>query len=341
MRVFLISILIFTTIGLSAQKASSAFLRYGQHDGAILAHEYLKPLGELLGTSLNTGWYNNAGIHKIGGFDITMIATTGLVPSKHEFYDVRSLAQQLEYFSFDESSAMHKAPTIAGKLLPGQEIARLVMNVPQDPAISEPILPNGTDFDMMLLPAIQGTIGLPLNTELMARVMPKIKYDKFGEAFLWGAGIKHSLWDDIPGLNKIPFLRLSVMGAYTKFNSEIKLDNIGYGSNNSGYIDINSDAITGRVLVGAEFPFVAVYGGVGYGKVTSSFDFKENFTTYTFDDDGPHLTTTTDPISLEYPRDGIDFNAGFRVKLMFLTIHADYTYADYQAVTIGVGVTFR
>ena len=41
-------------------------------DAKALLHQYLTPLGESLGASLNNGWYNTARPHRFGGFDATI-----------------------------------------------------------------------------------------------------------------------------------------------------------------------------------------------------------------------------------------------------------------------------
>ncbi len=338
-----IALLFFLTISatLAAQQAASSFLRFGLHDGRILAKEYLRPFGEILGSNLNGGWYSNAGIHKVGGFDVSVVATYGMVPSKYEFYDLQKLAPSLQNFAFDPASSMTGAPTVAGKLLVGQQMPSLVYKNPGGSILAPPALPNGTDFDAMISPAIQGTVGLPFNTELMARFMPKVSYKDYGQANLFGVGIKHSLWDDLPFLNRIPFLRLSVMGAYSHFNSDIVLDNISFNNDVENIMRVSSDAMMARLLVGAEFPVVAVYGGLGYGHTRSSFDLKGTFSVTDFDEEGPYVSTMTDPLSLSYTKSNIDFNAGVRLKLLFLMLHADYTVSEYQAVTVGIGFHFR
>ncbi len=341
MRKIFVIVILFCIVSVSAQQATSSFLRFGIHDGRILAKEYLKPFGEILGSNLNSGWYSSAGIHKLGGFDITVVGTYGMVPSEYEFYDLQQISPSLQNFSFDTESSMSGAPTVAGELMAGYQMPSLIFKKPGNGSVSNPVLPNGADFDMMFSPAIQGTVGLPFNTEVMARFMPPIKYDDYGEAFLYGAGLKHSLWDDLPFLNRIPFFRLSVAGGYTHFSSDIDLDNISDEVVVDNILNVNTDAFMGRLLVGADFPFVSVYGGAGYGYSKTTFDLEGTFDVVDFNDSGPFITSMEDPFSLSYSKSGFDFNAGVRVKLMFLILHADYTFSDYQALTVGVGVHFR
>jgi hypothetical protein len=38
---------------------------------------------------------------------------------------------------------------------------------------------------------------------------------------------------------------------------------------------------------------------------------------------------------------GLRANVGFRIKLAVVTIHADYTRAQYNVLTTGLGISFR
>lgn len=334
-------IFILGTVGVSGQKAASAFVRYGLNDGRVLAKEYLRPFGEMMAVNMNGGWYNSAGIHKLGGFDVTIVANYGMVPSKYEFFDLEKLSPQLEVFTFDPSSSMTSAPTVSGELLAGQQMPKLMFKQPVGGAVLPPLLPNGADFDAMISPAVQAAVGLPFNTEVMARFMPRVKYDNYGEAMLWGVGLKHSLWDDLPFLNKIPFLRLSLVGAYSSFSSDVYLDALSNTIAQDNTLRVTSDAWMARMLVGADLPVVSFYAGVGYGNAASSFGYKGTFAVGRYENNDFLYVDVKDPFSITYDKAGIDYNAGLRLKLALLTLHADYTFADYQMVTVGLGLSFR
>ena len=52
--------------------------------------------------------------------------------------------------------------------------------------------------------------------------------------------------------------------------------------------------------------------------------------------------TVSDPISLDFdsgssPR----INAGLRLKLLILTLHAEYAIQKYNTLTLGVGISIR
>jgi hypothetical protein len=179
---------------------------------------------------------------------------------------------------------------------------------------------------------LQAAVGLPFNTEVMARVVPKTKFGDAGEVSVLGFGVKHSLKDYIPFVKRVPFLQLSLLAGYTSFNSTTAIPGTEQINVTDGALDISSGAFTSRILVGANFPVLALYTGVGYGSTNSDFAVNGTY-------DVESLPQTfTDPFTLGYKTTGIDFNAGLRIRLGFLALHADYTVGDYSVLTAGVGI---
>ena len=105
---FVIAFWVWVT-SVSAQQATSSFLRFGLHDGRMLAKAYLKPFGEILGTNLNSGWYSSAGIHKLGGFDITVIFVhlINVVSQAQGRYVVISERQHADYATNHRSAQQY------------------------------------------------------------------------------------------------------------------------------------------------------------------------------------------------------------------------------------------
>ncbi len=301
----------------------SDFLNAGVADANKLGSAYFKPYGEMLGTNLNAGWYNSADVHKKLGFDITLSATYSVAPSSKKTFDVNSLG--LENFQVAPGSTSI-SPTIVGQEKNRPTLTPNVIGGSYD----EFQLPDGSGFNGFLTPMIQGAIGLPFHTEVMARFMPEVNMQEYGKMSLWGLGVKHSLKEYIPFLSHLPVWNVSVMGAYTNFGSQATASYAG----STGNFKVNSDAYTARLLVGANFPLVCFYTGLGYGSSSSSFKLNGTF-------DMPGSGPTLDPINFAYDVTGFDFNIGSRLRLGIISIHADYTVGDYQTFTLGLGVNFR
>jgi len=306
----------------NAQDLPLDILKGGVHDANLIANEYLRPYGEMLGVNLNSGWYNSAKVHKIGGFDITISGSYTTAPSSKESFDVSKL-------SFEQLEAMNgqtSAPTMAGAK--NREIAFAHKDFPNQ----ELVKLNGSGLNTFVSPMIQGSVGLPFHTEIMGRFMPRVEYGDYGKAYMWGLGIKHSLKDYIPFVKRIPVLQLSVLGAYTHFESRLGVSSNDVGSGN---LETNANAYTGRLLIGANLPVVAFYSCIGYGNTKSNFDVVGDFTV------GSEEIPDNNPISLAYSTGNFDFNVGMRIRLAIFSIHADYSVGEYSVITGGVGINFR
>jgi hypothetical protein len=326
------NLLVLVAASISAMSAGQEplrdFFQGGVDDAQILSKAYLKPYGEMLGTSLNAGWYNSAKVHGLGGFDVTFSVMNSVAPSSAQSFDVNALG--LQNFSAVGNSI---APTVAGEM--GESMRPELQPNTVGGEYAAFRMPNGSGNDKLPLPMLQAAVGLPFNTEVMARVVPKTKFGDAGEVSVLGFGVKHSLKDYIPFVKRVPFLQLSLLAGYTSFNSTTAIPGTEQITVTDGALDISSGAFTSRVLVGANFPVLALYTGVGYGSTTSDFAVNGTY-------DVESLPNSfTDPFTLGYKTTGIDFNAGLRIRLGFLALHADYTVGDYSVLTAGVGINIR
>lgn len=321
-KTILLSVIAASAMGVSAQKNVGEFLNAGKADAQLLAKEYLRPYGEVLGSNLNSGWYNSASPHKLLGFDVTLSASYTMMPSSAKTFDM----SKLNLATVDYTKPI--APTMAGKMS-SSEMPKLYLKG-QDPNVVGYIdLPNGSGTNAMAMPMIQAGVGLPFHSEIMLRYMPDVKLGDYGKLGLWGVGVKHSLKEYVPFLKSLPALNVSVLGAYTKFSSGMSLPDNDVLK--SGNLDISSGAYTTRLLVGANLPVVAFYTGVGYGNATSDFDITGSY----------NGAASERVLGLNYKTSAVDFNAGVRLRLGVIALHADYSLGDYQMVTAGLGVSFR
>ncbi len=188
--------------------------------------------------------------------------------------------------------------------------------------------------------------------------MPNIKY-KGNELGFWGLGGKHDIKQWIPGLKKLPVLQLSVMYGYTRLHTVVDI-NVEPG-------DINADALPGatdsnwdnqqmtmltqchtaNLVVSANLPVVCFYGGMGFVTTKTNLKFEGDYPAVYIDNSlNPYVEVLTDPIDMEIKnQDGgltkPRFNAGVRFKLAFITLHFDYSWANYSVMTAGLGFSFR
>ena len=314
--------LLATSVQMFGQGQIVDFLKAGKADANALSEAYLLPYGEMLGVNLNSGWYNSAKVHKVGGFDITIMGSYTTAPNSKKSFKPGS------YETIQTDAEI--VPTMAGGTSDNADFY-----LKDDPSKTTLLSVEGANADVFVSPMVQGAVGLPFHTEIMGRFMPKVSYGDFGKASLWGLGVKHSIKDYIPFIKRVPALQASILAAYTDFNAELGVTQDQSFSSNSGQLETTAGAFTSRLLIGVNIPVVSFYTGLGYGTTTSNFDLKGGF--IVGDDDDP----TNDPIALEYKTDGFDFNAGMRIRLGIFSFHGDYSVGEYAVITGGVGINFR
>ncbi|KPK80116.1 MAG: hypothetical protein AMS27_17390 [Bacteroides sp. SM23_62_1] len=342
----------------------------GLTDAELMLTEYVRPVTNGLGANLTSAWYNTADVHKLGGFHINFTASVAFAPKDNQTFNLDDLSLS-DNIRYDDPVTK----TAAGTRGAGSEVW-YVVNVPppinQEREVVRYDLPGGAGTNMLPSPMINAGVGLIKGTEIMGRYMPTIKYgkDKTNSIDLWGIGIKHDLKQWIPFIKRVPVLQMSVMYGYTKlkFHSALKAvtpEMLGVLPANdlttaadwdSQDLDIQFQGHTANLLFGVNLPVVCFYGGAGIGISKANLNLNGDFPV-------PAMVTqvsdpyfgqvvvrdadvVTDPFDIEIKnQDGGTtkprFNAGMRFKFTVITLHFDYTYANYSVATAGLGISFR
>jgi hypothetical protein len=330
------------------------FIAGGVDDAEQLFTAYMTPYINGFAASLTGGWYNTAEPHKLGGFNITLVFNSAFIPDEYKTFNVDELG--LNNLA-RVSGTSELSPTGAGKNDKGpymQYNYRVDDYVFSDSAFA---LPPGTDIALVPSAMIQAGIGLIKGTEIDGRFLPKLGNSK-AKAGLWGVGVKHDIKQWIPGLNKVPILHISVMGAYTRMNAFVNLDvtpsrlhlNDFFTNRewNNQKMVMSSGSFTANLLVSADLPVVCFYGGVGFATTKTNIKLEGDYPMLRFDETSLQLVgePVADPIDFQVnntegtktkPR----LNAGIRLKLALLTLNFDYTRAKYNMATFGIGISLR
>ena len=341
------------------------FLAGGVDDAELMLTEYIRPAANALGANLSGGWYNTADVHKLGGFHLNLAVSMAFAPEEHQTYNLEGL-ELSDNIRYDYNIAKTAAGTT------GSETQ--IWYVEDLPVIGEQEVvrydhPGGSGYNMLPSPMINAGVGLVKGTEIMGRYMPKIKYgvDKANSIGLWGLGIKHDIKQWIPVLKSIPVLNLSVMYGYTRVNFHSSLtpltpemleaeDLTTTADWDTQNMDMQLQGHTANLLVGATLPIVSFYGGAGVSITQTNLNLNGDFPVPSIvsDVEAPNFgevvvtdsDVVTDPFDIEIKnQDGGTtkprFNAGMRFKFSVITIHVDYTWANYSVATAGFGVSFR
>jgi hypothetical protein len=351
--VLMISLILFSLVSFS-QFNNVDFLRSVPADGVKYLQAYISPWANAFGAGLNGGWYNTAKPHKFGGFDITMNVSAGIVPTSAETFDISKIGLS------SSITGTGMASTVAGPKKDGPLMSYRVNNV----TLASFNAPQGVDWRYIPVPTAQVGVGLPFGTELKVRFIPKINI-KGGDVYLWGVGLVHSILQYLPGNKLLPF-DVSLFAGYTKLKGDVPLGLDPDPEVSQAYtapynaatsfdgqnLKISVGALNISAIASLNLPVITFYGGVGYCKTRTTMDFSGNFPL-------PVLVTPASGAPFaEYNNTGVkkgsDFpnmdiknfsgmraNIGFRIKLAVVTIHADYTRAQYNVLTAGLGISIR
>ncbi len=327
------------------------FLRAGANDGLKIIEAYIAPWANAFGAGLNSSWYNTAKPHKLGGFDITFGINAGVVPKSADTYNVSDLG--LATLQGSGTASTISGPDTDGPVLSKEESGVTLTSFK---------LPPGTGWRYIPVPTAQVGIGLPLGTELKVRYIPTLNIKENATVGLMGIGIMHSIMQYIPGNKLIP-VDVSLFGGYTKLQGNVPVSLQPDPSMPTNYsVYSGPDAFSGQKisaevnalnigLVGSvNLPVITFYGGLGYGKTQTKIELQGNFPTPVlvqgatpyaeYNDSGVIKGSTVDPVNVKN-FSGLKINAGFRLKLAVITIHADYTRAQYNVFSTGIGISFR
>ncbi len=329
------------------------FLKSATADGVSLLEAYVAPYANAFGAGLNGGWYNTAKPHKLGGFDLTVGLNVGMVPAADETFDLSTLG-----LSTNMNPKTGTAPTIAGPDEGRPTMTYSVSSPVGNVTLASFTMPPGTGWKYIPVPTAQVGIGLPLGTEIKGRFVPRIPISD-GDVMLWGVGLMHSIMQYIPGNELLP-VDASIFGGYTKLNVNIPVS-LQPGSpqnyttyNTASFSDQNLAATVQAFNVSAiasvNLAVITFYGGLGYTKTSTIMNLTGNYPTPVletlpvphseYNDSGVRKGEAFGEINIEN-FSGMRANIGFRLKLAVVTIHFDYTRAQYNVFSTGLGISFR
>ncbi len=223
--------------------------------------------------------------------------------------------------------------TIGGHVisLPSEsQVFNATINYP-DGSVKEEHNTIANGWTKFYLPYAQGSIGLIKKTELLFRYMPPITYSDITSNY-WGIGVKHDFKQYVPIVGKLPF-DLSFLAAYSNFKSNY--NSYAYGEYERN-LDFDIQAFNCNIILSKKVAFITAYAGAGYQHSTSSLVLDG----YSLpSDDGGFTYVQDPPLNLSLGGvNGFKTNIGARLKFLLFTVHADYTVAEYNIFTIGVGL---
>lgn len=301
---------------------------------------YISPALNTIGAGFAQAWYNTAKPYKLIGFDLTVTASAIYFPSSDLTHKVEnSQMTNVQVNVSPSATTFVDAPTVFGSVT----VPVYQLEDPLPPP-NGPILPMpgqniqgapGLDFakevgTFIPVAKVQLGIGLPKGTDLKFRFYPSTKVGDNGSASMLGFGLMRDIKQHIPGIKRLPF-DLSVFVGYTN----AKLD-VGLDSNRPDQkANFETTATTVQALISKKLSVLTFYGGLGYNFTIASLVMKG---TYAINNSGK---TIKGPVDFSVSNSGPRLTAGMRLKLFILTFHGDYTFQQYNALTVGFGFNVR
>ena len=312
----LLFILLAGLIGLSSFGQTQNILANDIAQGEKLIEAYFTPMAGSFGAGLNSGWYNTAKPHSLGGFDLTLTLNTVIIPSSAKTFNIKAAGGDI--FTSNDT----EASTIFGSA----DATTMTYNNNSTGLDVDFEMPGGFKTPAIPLPMIQAGIGLIKNTAIDVRYMPMLNVGDNINVNLFGIGIKHDLLQWIPGIgNAIP-MSLSLQGGYSSLNTELEI--LGQE------VSLKTKATTINLVASKKLLMVTGYVGLGYNSATTTFATDANF------DLGGIQFDEKVEIAFE-SNNNLRTNIGLRLNITLITIQADYTFAEYPTATLGLGVSLR
>lgn len=314
-----------------AQDGFENLLSSGLEDTNKFLNDYTQPSSEALVYNLANGWYNTAKVKKLGSFEISIIAGVSQIGDDSKFFSLDE--NDYDYLSFETGSSEQNVGTIFGQNNPD-----ISMSIEENgQTVGSVTLPQGLgseNIDYFPNIMLQGSVGLPFNTELKLRFLPEVETDDASAQF-YGAGLQHELTKSIPGLKLLP-VAISGFVGYNKLKGDFRFSAQSTGissSNESIATDVESWHYA--VLVSTKLPVINFYGSLGAVSGTANTALKGEYAINTGVSD-VQGETIVDPIQLDSSINGMRATLGTKLSLAFFRLNIDYSFQKFNSLNVGI-----
>jgi hypothetical protein len=176
----------------------------------------------------------------------------------------------------------------------------------------------GLGFFGLAMPQV--SVGLPLKSEVMVRMLPTMKVGDFGDVSFLGIGLKHNVSQYIP----VPLFPVDISAQFVW--QQLKIGTL---------LESKHTAFNVEASKKLGLPFLSLTPYVGLGIEHSTLK-----VSYVIEGSGTLLDGQ--PVGFDLTGDN-NFRAtgGVRLGLAFLTINADYSMGAYNTASLGLGLTLR
>ena len=332
---FLIGILFFSVAGYSQSNVNELFAA-GINDAEKFSDSYFGPVSEGAIYSLSNGWYNSADSKPLGGFEISIIGNMTSFRNKEDKKTFVLNTADYENLQFVDGSTSKPVSTALGDL----EGIRVFVEGEVGPITTreEFELPTGlASENINFIPSafLQVSVGLVKGLEVKARFLPKINTEDVAVG-LYGVGLQYDFSKLLPA-DKILPVALSAVAGYTHLNASYDFTDSNIVDGSDQQIEVDMNVLTVQAVASTKLPVINFYGAIGYVSGKSTTDVLGTYQVQS----GPFQETYVDPFSLTRKASGVSGTLGAKLKLGFFRLHADYSLAEFNNLTVGVNFGFR
>ncbi len=318
-----------------SQSNVNEVLAAGVKDAEKFTDNYLAPVSEGALYSLANGWYNTAESKPLGGFEISIIGNmTSFKDSKKTF-----LLNTADYenLKFQDGSTSKMVSTALGDL---EGIGVYVEGEFMGFTTREEFdLPTGLSSEgINFIPSgfLQVGVGLVKGLEVKARFLPKVNTDEV-QLGLYGIGLQQEFTKWLPADKVLPVAISAVIG-YTHMDGTYDFTNTNVVDGENQRLEVDMNVWNFQAIAATKLKIINFYGGIGYVSGTSTTDVLGTYRVQS----GPFQSETyVDPFAFSNKVSGMAATLGTRLKLGFFRLHADYTFAEFNNLTVGVNFGFR
>jgi hypothetical protein len=334
MRVFLLLAAFTASFIASAQSNINEVLAAGLADAEQFTNDYLSPVSEGAIYSISGSWYNTADAKPLGGFEISIIGNMTMYKNKEDKKAFELNTADYENLQFSDASTTKSVSTALGDL---QGIMVFVED--ENGLLREDFeLPSGlASENINFIPSayVQGSVGIIKGTEIKAKFLPKINTDEVSIG-LYGIGVQHDFTKHLPADKLLPVAISAVIG-YTHLDGTYDFTNTNIVAGENQRIETKIDSWIFQAVASTRLPVINFYGGIGYLSGKSNTDVLGTYIVT----GGPFQQTYTDPFSINKDASGVVANVGAKLKLGFFRLHADYSIAEFNNLSVGLNFGFR
>ena len=334
MRQLIFALLLVYTAGMSAQSAIEDLLLAGVEDAQRFSNDYLAPASEGIIYGVSGSWYNTADAKPLGGFEISLIGNLTFFNNKEDKKQFILNTTEYDNLQFVDGSTSRPVSTALGDI----EGVRVFVEDETGLLREEFELPSGLASEgFSFLPSgyIQASVGLIKGTEVKARFLPPINTDDARISF-YGFGLQHEFTKHLPADKVLPIAISGVIG-YTHFDGRYNLEESSLIAGSDQRFEMGINSWVFQAVVSTRLPVINFYGGLGYLTGKSDTDVLGTYIVQS----GPFQETIVDPFSVSAKASGVTANVGFKLKLAFFRLNADYTLGEFNNLSFGINFGFR